>query len=99
MFIVGVAAYITPKAALAFTQGGSKELRRVLRTASLVYGCIVGAFVVCVLATGDLLLVRVFGRKICRLWRSGRDHVHQHAVAEHGPHGRQRAVGHRPAEG
>lgn len=63
MFIVGVAAYITPKAALAFTQGGSKELRRVLRTASLVYGCIVGAFVVCVLATGDLLLVRVFGAK------------------------------------
>ena len=63
MFVVGVATYLTPKAALAFHSGGVDELRRVLRVAALVYAAVLGAFALFVLATGDFLLVLAFGSK------------------------------------
>jgi O-antigen/teichoic acid export membrane protein len=63
MFMTGVATYLTPKAAMAYANGGVGELRHVLRTAALVYACALGAFAIFVLATGDFLLVLVFGDK------------------------------------
>jgi O-antigen/teichoic acid export membrane protein len=63
MFMTGLATYLIPKAALAFAEGGVQELRRVLRTATIIYASALGAFALLVLVTGDFLLVFAFGAK------------------------------------
>ncbi len=63
MFITGLASYLTPRAALAFSRGGAAELRHVLRTAAAIYAAVLGAFALFVLATGDFLLLLVYGSK------------------------------------
>jgi O-antigen/teichoic acid export membrane protein len=63
MFMTGVATYLTPKAARAYASGGVGELRHVLRMANLTYAVALGAFTLFVFATGDFLLVSVFGDK------------------------------------
>jgi O-antigen/teichoic acid export membrane protein len=63
MFMTGVATYLTPKAAMAYAHGGVGELRQVLRSTALVYAGVLGAFALFVFASGDFLLVLVFGGK------------------------------------
>ena len=63
MFLTGLATFLTPRAALAFSQGGARELRRVLQVAAAVYAAVLGAFAIFVIASGDFLLVLVFGAK------------------------------------
>jgi O-antigen/teichoic acid export membrane protein len=63
MFITGLAAFLIPRAALAFSQGGVRELRRILRVAAAVYASVLGAFALFVLLSGDFLLVLAFGGK------------------------------------
>jgi O-antigen/teichoic acid export membrane protein len=62
-FMVGLAAFLIPRAAKAFSQGGSRELQRVLRVATAVYACVLGMFAIVVLLSGDFLLVLAFGNK------------------------------------
>lgn len=63
MFVTGVATYLTPRAAMAYAHGGVAQLRHVLRLAAAIYAGVLGAFTVFVLASGDFLLVLVFGGK------------------------------------
>jgi len=63
MFITGLAAFLIPRAAMAFSQGGVRELRRILRVAAAVYASVLGAFALFVLLSGDFLLVLAFGGK------------------------------------
>ncbi|HZZ30150.1 MAG TPA: lipopolysaccharide biosynthesis protein [Pirellulales bacterium] len=62
-FMIGLASFLIPRAAQAFAQGGVPELRKVLRTATMVYACVLGAFAIIVLLSGDFLLVLAFGSK------------------------------------
>ena len=63
MFMTGLSAFLTPRAALAFEAHGAGELRRVLRTATTVYVAALGSFAVSVFASGDRFLVLAFGGK------------------------------------
>jgi len=63
MFITGLAAFLIPRAALAFSQGGVRELRRVLRAAAALFAAVLGVFSLLVLLSGDFLLVLAFGAK------------------------------------
>ncbi len=63
MFMTGMATYLIPKAALAFAHGGVRELRRVLRTVAAVFAGVLGSFALFVFASGDFLLVLVYGGK------------------------------------
>ncbi|REK12649.1 MAG: lipopolysaccharide biosynthesis protein [Planctomycetota bacterium] len=61
MFMTGLSTFLIPRASVAFAQGGVTKLRKVLRTAEIVYAAVIGTFAVTVLATGDFLLVLAFG--------------------------------------
>jgi O-antigen/teichoic acid export membrane protein len=63
MFMTGISAYLTPRAAIAYAQGGAESLRRVLRMAAWLYVMILGSFALFVLLSGDFLLVLAFGTK------------------------------------
>jgi O-antigen/teichoic acid export membrane protein len=61
MFVTGLSAFLAPKAAMAFAQGGVPALRRVLHGGTLVYATVLGAFALVIFASGDMLLVLVYG--------------------------------------
>ena len=63
MFITGLASFLMPRAAMAFSHGGVAPLRKVLRNAAAVYAGVVGVFAVFIFCTGDFLLVLAFGAK------------------------------------
>jgi O-antigen/teichoic acid export membrane protein len=63
MFMTGMARYLLPKAAIAYSHGGVQALRHVLRIAAAIYAGVLGAFALFVLASGDFLLVLVYGGK------------------------------------
>lgn len=60
IFILGVANLLTPRAALAASEGGGPELIRVLSRAALLVGLALGSFCLFVAATGDLLAVLAY---------------------------------------
>ncbi len=63
MFLVGLVSFLIPRAALAYSEGGPRELRHVLRVATGVYLAVLGSFAALVWIFGNLLLVVVYGNK------------------------------------
>lgn len=63
MFMTGLSAFLTPRAAIAFETAGASELRRFLNAATTVYIAALGSFAIAVFASGDRLLVLAFGGK------------------------------------
>lgn len=63
MFVLGVANFLSPRAARAFADGGVDELRRILSKATTVFVVTLGAFCVVVLVAGEWLAALVYGDK------------------------------------
>ena len=61
--MTGLASYVLPRAARAYSRGGDQALCRVLRIAAAVYAGVLGAFALFALAAGDYLLALVYGDK------------------------------------
>ncbi len=61
MFLVGIANWLAPQAARAFATGGVGDLRRVLVLTGLVFAVIIGGLCLVFIATGDRLVVLVYG--------------------------------------
>jgi len=61
MFVIGLANFLSPKAAQAFADSGAPGLKHVLRKASLVFGVTLGAFFLATLVAGESLLTFVYG--------------------------------------
>ncbi len=60
-FVIGVANYISPRAASAFNQGGAPALKKVLATAAVVFTMTVGGFSLLTLVAGDWMLSLIYG--------------------------------------
>ena len=63
MFVLGVANFLSPRAARAFADGGIDELRSVLGKATAVFVITLGAFCAVVFVAGEWLAVLVYGEK------------------------------------
>ena len=61
IFVVGLANFLTPKAARAFAKGGLRDLRRVLWKTAALFATTLGAFCLLMLVAGDLPAVWVYG--------------------------------------
>lgn len=61
MFVMGIANFLTPQAALAYSQGGTTALNRVMRNISLLFTVVLGSFFGVVLFWGDGLVAFVYG--------------------------------------
>jgi len=60
-FVIGLANYISPRAASAFVEGGAAALQKVLVNAFLVFTVTVGGFVAVCLFSGDWMLSLIYG--------------------------------------
>ncbi len=61
MFVMGIANFLTPQATLAYSQGGTAGLKRVMRNISLLFTAVLGSFFGVVLFWGDVLVAFVYG--------------------------------------
>ena len=61
MFLMGISNWLSPRAAKAFSTGGVPALRRVLLLTAVVYAMVVGGFCLVFIATGNWLVVLVYG--------------------------------------
>src|SRR5262249_529529 len=61
IFVVGINNFLMPKAALAYTEGGAAELRRVLGTAGLVFAVVLGSFTLLAVAVGGPVTTLIYG--------------------------------------
>jgi len=60
ILVLGGGNFLTPKAAESFANSGSHGLRRVICVAALLFTCVLGAFLLGILLTGDWLAILVF---------------------------------------
>jgi O-antigen/teichoic acid export membrane protein len=63
MFVTGLAAFLAPRAAMAYAKGGVPALRRVLREGTLTFACVLGIFALTVLFCGGSLLEFIYGNR------------------------------------
>jgi O-antigen/teichoic acid export membrane protein len=61
IFVVGINNFLTPKTARAYVEGGAAGLRRVLWTAALVFGAVLGGFTLLAVMAGGPLVSLVYG--------------------------------------
>jgi len=61
MFVTGVGNYLTPRAVAALAESGTRELVRILRRVAVLYGIVLGGFVVAMIVFGDVLVSAVYG--------------------------------------
>ena len=59
MFVIGLANALTPAAARAFTDGGTRALNRILAKNALVMGTAVGGFLLATILAGDWILAEL----------------------------------------
>jgi O-antigen/teichoic acid export membrane protein len=60
-FMMGLANYLTPKAAQSFATGGAAELRGVLRKTALLFTLTLGGFALLACIAGDWAAVLIYG--------------------------------------
>lgn len=63
MFVLGLANYLTPKAAGGFAEGGVNELGRILRKTAALFAVPIGVFCLLTMVAGDQLAVFVYGEE------------------------------------
>jgi len=62
-FVNGVANYLLPRMAQAFVQGGSPQLRQLLRCCVGLFAAVLGSFVALTVVSGNWLAVSVYGEQ------------------------------------
>jgi O-antigen/teichoic acid export membrane protein len=61
VFVLGLANFLSPKAAHAYGRGGVDELGKVLRKTLLLFGATLGSFAILALFAGGLLVTSIYG--------------------------------------